>query len=249
MTASRFCQEVETMTGQLTSQISVSVPCLSIMLVSAATVLACSGVAVAQDSPGDQVTFTKHVAPILQRSCQVCHRPGSIAPMSLLTYEEARPWARAIKEHVVNRIMPPWYIDKRIGIQGFKADKSLSGEEIATIVRWVDNGAPRGNLADMPPPREFQNMDQWHIGEPDWIVEIPEPFVVKAEAADWWGNLESDSGLTEDRWVKAVETKPSAEGFPVVHHAVTGIVNDETDAGSFLGSFLNEYALGKNGDI
>ena len=188
------------MTGQLTSQISVSVPCLSIMLVSAATVLACSGVAVAQDSPGDQVTFTKHVAPILQRSCQVCHRPGSIAPMSLLTYEEARPWARAIKEHVANRIMPPWYIDKRIGIQGFKADKSLSGEEIATIVRWVDNGAPRGNLADMPPPREFQNMDQWHIGEPDWIVEIPEPFVVKAEAADWWGNLESDSGLTEDRW-------------------------------------------------
>ena len=237
------------MTGQLTSQISVSVPCLSIMLVTAATVLACSGVAVAQDSPGDQVTFTRHVAPILQRSCQVCHRPGSIAPMSLLTYEEARPWARAIKEHVSNRIMPPWYIDKKTGIQGFKADKSLSDEEIATIVQWVDNGAPRGNLADMPPPREFQNMDQWHIGEPDWIVEIPKPFVVKAEAADWWGNLESDSGLTEDRWIKAVETKPSAEGFPVVHHAVTGIVNDETDAGSFLGSFLNEYALGKNGDI
>ena len=169
--------------------------------------------------------------------------------MSLLTYEEARPWARAIKEKVAGRVMPPWYIDTNIGVQGFKADKSLSDAEITTIAQWVDNGAPRGNPADMPPPREFERMNQWHIGVPDWIVPIPEPFVVKAEAPDWWGNLESESGLTEDRWVKAVETKPSADGFPVVHHAVTGVVNDETDADSFLGSFLNEYALGKNGDI
>ena len=105
------------MTGICTSQIPVSVSRLSIVLVTAVTVLAFPGAAVAQDAPGDQVTFTKHVAPILQRSCQVCHRTGSIAPMSLLTYEEARPWARAIKEHVANRIMPPWYIDKRIGVQ------------------------------------------------------------------------------------------------------------------------------------
>ena len=214
-----------------------------------AAVLLFPGVIAAQATTADPVTFTKDVAPILQRSCQVCHRDGSIAPMSLLTYEDARPWARAIKENVANRVMPPWYIDKRIGIQGFKADKSLSDEEIATIVRWVDTGAPRGNPADMPPPIEFQRMNEWHIGEPDLIVQIPEPFVVAAEAPDWWGNLESESGLTEDRWVKAVETKPSAEGFPVVHHAVTGVVNDETDADSFLGSFLNEYALGKNGDI
>ena len=200
---------------------------------------------------GDEITFSKHVVPILQRSCQVCHREGSIAPMSLMTYEQTRPWARAIKENVAARNMPPWYIDKRVGVQGFKADKSLSDEEIATVVTWVDNGAPRGNPADMPPPKEFASMNEWHIGEPDWIVEIPAPFVVKAEAPDWWGNLESDSGLTEDRWVKAVETKPSAEGFPVVHHAVTGVVNDETSEEGFigLGAFLNEYALGKNGDI
>ena len=218
-------------------------------VIAVAAVLLFPGVIAAQATAADPVTFTKDVAPILQRSCQVCHRDGSIAPMSLLTYEDARPWARAIKENVANRVMPPWYIDKRIGIQGFKADKSLSDEEIATIVRWVDTGAPRGNPADMPPPIEFQRMNEWHIGEPDLIVQIPEPFVVAAEAPDWWGNLESESGLTEDRWVKAVETKPSAEGFPVVHHAVTGVVNDETDADSFLGSFLNEYALGKNGDI
>ena len=235
------------------TQTHVRIGGLSIALVVAAVgLLTAPRAALAQSEPADtgEVTFTKHVAPIFQRSCQVCHREGSIAPMSLLTYEQARPWARAIRENVVGRNMPPWYIDRRIGVQGFKADKSLSDEEIATIVQWVDAGAPRGNPADLPPPQKFASMNEWHIGEPDWIVEIPEPFVVKAEAPDWWGNLESDSGLTEDRWVKAVETKPSAEGFPTVHHAVTGVVNEDTeDSYIGLGTFLNEYALGKNGDI
>ena len=201
--------------------------------------------ALAQDDSAAEVTFTKDVAPILQRSCQMCHRTGSIAPMSLLTYEETRPWARSIKDRVSTRKMPPWFIDRHVGPQEFKADKSLSDDEIATIVQWVDSGAPRGNPDDLPPPIVFDDMNRWHISEPDWIVPIPEPFVVEAAAPDWWGNLESDSGLTEDRWVKAVETKPSAEGFPVVHHAVT-FVRDE-DGGR--GGFLNEYALGKNGDI
>ena len=201
--------------------------------------------ALAQDDAAAEVTFTKDVAPILQRSCQMCHRTGSIAPMSLLTYEETRPWARSIKDRVSTRKMPPWFIDRHVGPQEFKADKSLSDDEIATIVRWVDSGAPRGNPDDLPPPVVFDEMDRWHIGEPDWVIPVPEPFVVAAAAPDWWGNLESDSGLTEDRWVKAVETKPSSEGFPVVHHAVT-FVRDE-DGGR--GGFFNEYALGKNGDI
>src|SRR5215813_4767287 len=110
-----------------------------------------------------QVTFTKDVAPILARSCQVCHRPGAIAPMSLLTYEDARPWARAIKEKVAKREMPPWYIDKNIGIAEFKDDPSLSDAEIATISKWVDGGAPMGNSSDMPAPRQFSDIDQWHI--------------------------------------------------------------------------------------
>ena len=167
--------------------------------------------AVAQSA---QVTFTRDVAPILQRSCQTCHREGSIAPMSLLTYEEARPWARSISQKVQTRTMPPWYIDKNIGVQGFRYDRSLSDAEIATIVAWVDAGAPRGNPADMPPPREFESRDKWHIGEPDWIVPIPEPFVVSPEAPNWWGDFFSESGLTEDRWIKAVETKPSMGRFP-----------------------------------
>ena len=114
----------------------------------------------------DEVTFTKDVAPILQRSCQDCHRTGSIAPMSLLTYEEARPWARSIREKVVTRAMPPWYIDKNIGIQDFQYDYSLTDEEIATIATWVDDGAVRGNPADMPPPKQFRDIAEWRIGEP-----------------------------------------------------------------------------------
>ena len=215
---------------------------LGVAAVAAALLLA-PGTAAAQ---ADDVTFTRDVAPILQRSCQTCHREGSIAPMSLLTYEETRPWARAIREKVETRTMPPWYIDKNIGVQGFKYDRSLSDAEIATIVQWVDAGAPRGNPADMPAPVEFAERDKWHIGEPDWVVPIPEPFVVPAEGANWWGDFFADLGLTEDRWIKAVETKPSAEGFPVVHHAVTRL-QESMDADE--GDFLNEYAQGKNGDI
>src|SRR5215813_15431270 len=100
-------------------------------------------------------TFTKDVAPILQRSCQNCHRPGSIGPMSLLTYEDARPWARSMKDRVSRRQMPPWHVDKTVGIHRFKDDPSLSDDEIQTIVDWVDAGAPRGAAADMPAPRTF----------------------------------------------------------------------------------------------
>src|SRR5262249_33384193 len=122
-------------------------------------------------SPG-QVTFAKDVAPILQRSCQNCHRTGSVAPMSLLTYEETRPWARSIKQRVSAREMPPWGIDRNVGIQQFKNDMSLTDDEIAKIVKWVDDGSPRGNPADMPPPRRFDDPRLWHIGngKPDLII-------------------------------------------------------------------------------
>jgi hypothetical protein len=105
-------------------------------------------------APAD-VSFTKHVAPILQRSCQTCHRPGTNAPMSLMTYEDVRPWVRAIKARVAARIMPPWHIERNVGIQQFKDDPSLSDDEIATIVAWADAGAPRGNPADLPPAPAF----------------------------------------------------------------------------------------------
>ena len=118
-------------------------------------------------------TFTKDIAPILQRSCQNCHRPGAMAPMSLLTYEEVRPWARAIKRRTSPREMPPWFIEKNVGIQKFKDDPSLSDAEIATIARWVDSGAPRGNPADTPPPRQFPAGADWSFGTPDLVVSSP----------------------------------------------------------------------------
>lgn len=196
---------------------------------------------------GGQVTFAKDVAPIFQRACQKCHRPDNIAPMSLLTYKDARPWARSIKEAVVLRNMPPWFIDRNVGIRHFKDDPSLTDKEIATIASWVDSGAPEGNRGDMPPPLQFDDVDRWHIGKPDLIVPSPVAFTVKANNADWFGNLVSDSGLTEDRYIKAVETKPSpGGGIRVVHHVVTSMIDEDgvSEAGT-----LNEYAVGKNGDI
>jgi hypothetical protein len=200
----------------------------------------------AQSPTPPGVTFTKDVAPILQQSCQNCHRPGSIAPMSLLTYEDARPYARSIRDRVERRQMPPWHVDKTVGIRRFKDDPSLSDGEIATIAAWVDGGAARGNPADMPPPRAFDDSDRWHIGKPDLVVPMPKEFTVKPAAADWWGIFVADSGLTEDRYIKAVEAKPLPAARRVVHHAVETLVYEDGSSG---GGTLVEYAVGKNGDV
>jgi hypothetical protein len=153
------------------------------------------------------MTFTRDVAPILQRSCQNCHHPGSVAPMSLMTYEDVRPWAKAIKLTTARREMPPWFIEKGIGIQAFKDDPSLSDDEIAMIAKWADAGAPRGNPADMPPARHFPDGEAWSIGTPDLIVSSP-VHTLKAVAADFYGILNpSPTGLTEERYIKAVEVK------------------------------------------
>ena len=160
---------------------------------------------------GPQVTFTKDIAPILQRSCQKCHRPDGGAPMSLITYEDVRPWARSMKNRTGLRsqpdVMPPWYIEKDIGIQDYKGDISLSDKEIETIARWADSGAPRGNPADMPPLLTFVDSSLWEIGEPDLIVSSPTVEVGAADP-DWWGPIgEVATGLSEDRYVQAIEMK------------------------------------------
>ena len=208
------------------------------------------------------VTFTKDVAPILQRNCQACHRPGSIAPMPLLNYEQARPWARSIKEQVILRQMPPWFIDKNVGVQHFSNDRSLTESEIDIIAKWVDAGAPQGNPADMPPPRQFPAAETWQIGEPDVVVSLPKDYVVKSKAPDQWPDILVDPGLKEDRYIQGVQIIPT-KGYTVIHHIRTSIVepNDASrgsgrldDAGRPLevgeqGVFLNEYAIGKQGDV
>ena len=207
------------------------------------------------------VTFTKDIAPLLQRSCQNCHRPDSIAPMSLLTYEEVRPWARAIKERTLLRrgrgAMPPWFIEKEIGIQKFKDDISLTDAEIARIAKWVDAGAPRGNPADLPPARVFADNATWQIGTPDLIVTSPS-VEMKAISPDYWGALLAvPTGLTEDRYVAAMEIKEvndsrkkpgraTVGGLFVFHHALLSVNGPD---GRPTGGAWPVHEVGRNADI
>ena len=188
------------------------------------------GFAAAQTRPAGGVTFSKDVAPILQRSCENCHRAGGGAPMSLVTYSEVRPWARALKARTAAREMPPWFIDKNIGIQQFKDDPSLSDDEIATIAAWADAGAPQGDPADLPAPREWAERGKWSMGKPDLVISSPVS-TVEALAPDWYGmvNPPSPTGLAEDRWIKAVEIKEvivddeGREVVPAVDGTATGV--------------------------
>jgi hypothetical protein len=201
-------------------------------------------------------TFTKDVAPIFQEKCEACHRPDSIAPMSFVTYEETRPWARSIKTRVASRQMPPWHIDRTVGIQKFANDRSLRDEQIDTIVRWVDGGAPKGNPADMPPAREWPTGQYWNyadqFGAPDLVVTSP-PFSMPARGQDAWYRPVVDTGLTEPRWVRAIEIRPSTvKGRRITHHALaylqqdeSGVASDDTNVGP--GLFM-EWAVGKQGE-
>ena len=188
-----------------------------------------------------QATFSKDVAPILQRSCQTCHRPNTFAPMSLMTFQDARPWAKSIKEKVATRNMPPWHIDRNVGITDFANSIALSDEEIATIVNWVDGGAPQGNPADMPAPRKFVDDDKWSIGSPDLVVQWPKDEIVPAKQPDYWKNIVVDLGLTEQRYVKAVEVK-AIKGHRALHHSGTTAMYPEGGQ-----TYLQGYGIGNNG--
>src|SRR6516164_5178495 len=171
------------------------------------------GLAIAADT-AKPATFSKDVAPIFQSKCQECHQPNSIAPMSLITFEEARPWARSIKERVSTHQMPPWHIDKGVGVQKFKNDMSLTDEQIDTIVSWVDQGALQGNPKDMPPPKPLVTTNEWKgqrdgYGPPDLVVKSPEGTMPAVHQDSWWRD-EADIPLTEPRWVKMVEIRPTS---------------------------------------
>ena len=192
----------------------------------------------AAQAQAPDVTFAKDVASILQEKCEACHRTGQMAPMSLTTYAEVRPWARAIRTKVVAGDMPPWHMSKTTGIQKFVNDISLTTEQIDTIVRWVDAGAPLGNPDDLPPTREWPSGERWRVGsllgrDPDLIVTST-PWTQPAEGQDQWWQPVVDSGMTEDRWIKAVEVRPTLEGRRIVHHG---------------NSALAEFAVGKAGEI
>ncbi|PYR46875.1 MAG: hypothetical protein DMF89_20660 [Acidobacteria bacterium] len=168
-------------------------------------------------------TFAKDIAPILQQKCQACHQPNGMAPMSLITYEDVRPWASAIKRKTQAREMPPWDIDKTVGIQEFKNDISLSDAQIQTIVSWVDSGAPLGSRADLPPPVKWPDTTEWQaereLGRPpDLVIKSP-PFTVKATGLDQWFEPKVKLDLTGTRWMMASETRPVLRSRKLTHHA------------------------------
>lgn len=219
-------------------------------------------VSAASFAANEEITYAKHISPIFQDKCQECHQPNSIAPVSFMDYRDVLKEAQSIKAKVESRVMPPWHIDTSVGIQDFKNDRGLSDEEIDTIVGWVDNGAPMGDPADMPPPRAFPDPTAWQLakefGKPDLLVKS-EPYTLAAETQDKWFRPVVDAGVTEPRWVKAVEIKPSyPEGRQVVHHTLTYLIQEEDGVTGLAssaegvqrsGGMFMEWAVGKVGEI
>lgn len=208
-----------------------------------------TSIAFAAPASDPKVTYSKDVAPILMEKCAECHRPGQIAPMSLLSYKSTRPWAKSIKKEVSARRMPPWHASPNV--QEYVNDRSLTDVEIATITRWVDQGTPRGKRSDMLPLPEFNNT--WIHGEPDLVLTMEEPYAVPAEGDDQYCCFVLDPKLTEDRWVDVVEVLPGNR--TIDHHIVlyvdqTGEIAPRKDAAHpgqgypcFGGAGFNAYMI------
>jgi cytochrome c553 len=196
------------------------------VLAVSALVAASTGAALAAEPAAPKnVTFSKDVAPIIQAKCQSCHEPGSIAPMPLVSYQDVRPWARSIRERVAKRQMPPWHIDRSVGVQKFKNDMSLTDEQIAMIVAWVDAGAPQGDPKDLPPAQPVATSLYWQAehdgyGPPDIIIKSGERTMPALHQDAWWRPV-VDIPVTEPRWVRMVEIRPSnLKGRKILHHSV-----------------------------
>jgi hypothetical protein len=173
------------------------------------------GYSMVRDVQGAQAaapTYTKDVAPILFRNCTVCHRPGEIGPMSLLTYADVQPYASSIKEEIEAGHMPPWHANAPAGT--FRNERRLSDADRTTLIRWADAGAPQGDPKDMPPPPTYT--EGWTIGEPDVVFPLPEPFQVPARGTIEYQYIEVPTNFTEDKWIQAIELRPDARD--VVHH-------------------------------
>jgi hypothetical protein len=190
------------------------------------------------------VTFYRDVLPILQNHCQECHRPAQMAPMSLATYEESRPWAKAIREQVRSHQMPPWPADPCCG--HFTNDRSLSPTEIETLAKWADTGASRGDLRDAPPRKTWP--DGWNLPAHDLELAMPKPFEVPAAGAVEYQYFPIPTGFKEDRWVQAVEVRPGNR--KVVHHIVVYIREPGSTwtGGPTKSDILTVYAPGSTPD-
>jgi hypothetical protein len=183
-----------------------------------------SGAKTSETPQAKVITFSKDIAPILNRNCIACHRPGNIAPMSLLTFAQARPWAEEIRRKVVSRQMPPWHASP--GEIEFANERRLSDQEIEKIVSWVSQGSKEGDRADLPPSPNLS--EEWQIGQPDAIFSQDEDYLLKADLVDSYIYLRIPTHFKEDRWIQAVELRPG--NFKVVHHAIAFIETPEDAA-------------------
>ena len=200
-------------------------------------------------------TFTKDVAPIFQQKCEACHRPESIAPMSLQTWQQSRPWARSIKARVLEHSMPPFQIDRTVGITKFKNDDSLTNQELDTIVKWVDAGAPQGDPKHMPEAIKWPTEQTWNFSkvlgkEPDLVVKS-DSFTMPAVSQDAWDKRVTPIDLDEPRWVRAIEIRPgNLKGRKIVHHAIAYLEQDEPGAPQAgPAPLFMEWAVGKQGEM
>jgi mono/diheme cytochrome c family protein len=237
-----------------------------VALFAGALALATSAFAADTVTPSTKpVTFAKDIAPIFQEKCESCHRPNTSAPMSLRTYAEVRPWAKDIKQRVITRNMPPWHLDKTVGIQHFANDRSLNDDQIATIVRWVDAGVPMGDAKDLPKPLVWNDDNGWTLskqfGEPEVVLKSDD-YTMPAHGQDVWFKPLTNVPITEARWVRAVEMRPGTlQGRKIMHHVLARLIQDESgykaanpgagDGGGGAGGagLLMEWAVGKNYDI
>ena len=230
--------------------------------------LAFSGMLFAPATLAQEITFHKDIEPILQRSCQNCHRPGGVAPMPLITYDQVAPFAGLIEYKTGLRdragAMPPWYVEKDIGIQQLKYDPSLNDEEIAAISSWARSGAQQGNPADAPEPLAFDDTTKWKLGEPDLIVNT-EDFFMAGDRPDWWGEIPSvPTSLTEDRYVKSIEivevndvgsagseANETVGGLFIFHHMIwrTEVLDEDGNVVQGQATSWPVHEVGRNGDV
>jgi len=211
------------------------------------------------------VSFSRDVAPILRQNCQACHRPGEAAPFSLLTYQQARPWAKAMKEAVLLKKMPPWFADPHYG--KFSNDRSLSQHDIDTLIAWADAGAPEGDPRDLPPQPAY--VQGWAIPAPDVVFEFPRTFQIPATGTLEYQKVIVPSGFTEDKWVQFAEARPDDRAH--VHHMILfvrepgshwlrgqpagvffvapKVTGDDTDTSALPSDFLVGYAPGQPPEI
>ena len=204
------------------------------------------------DGDFEDVTYTKDVASIIRQNCTVCHRPGGIGPMELVSYDDVRRYARRIRRAVADRLMPPYYYDNDIGIQDLKHDWRLSEEDINTIVAWVDEGAPEGDPDDLPALPELIDVDDWsltpELGPPDLVVAST-PIDVPATGLDLWHRPFVPIGNGSERCIKALQVKPAGNAKGAVHHANSTFELLQDDGSFTRTGRATEYAMGKLGEI